>query len=107
MICNKLIILRDYVSGFPKESDMLATSASMGLKVAEGSNGVVVKNLYLSCDPYMRIRMRQLKDSYVTSFTPGSVSQNPILPTTHTYILNSVIETSRIYVEHVESQDLF
>ncbi|PSS32822.1 2-alkenal reductase [Actinidia chinensis var. chinensis] len=70
--CNKQIILRDYVSGFPKESDMLVRSGSMGLKVAEGSNGVVVKNLYLSCDPYMRIRMRQLKDNYVPSFTPGS-----------------------------------
>ncbi|GFS45897.1 zinc-binding dehydrogenase family protein [Actinidia rufa] len=73
VMCNKQIILRDYVSGFPKESDMLVRSGSMGLKVAEGSNGVVVKNLYLSCDPYMRIRMRQLKDNYVPSFTPGSI----------------------------------
>ncbi|XP_057477890.1 2-alkenal reductase (NADP(+)-dependent)-like [Actinidia eriantha] len=72
VMCNKQIILRDYVSGFPKESDMLVRSGSMGLKVAEGSNGVVVKNLYLSCDPYMRIRMLQLKDNYVPSFTPGS-----------------------------------
>ncbi|GFY82834.1 zinc-binding dehydrogenase family protein [Actinidia rufa] len=72
VMSNKQIILRDYVSGFPKESDMLARSGSMGLKVAEGSNGVVVKNLYLSCDPYMRSRMRQLQGSYVQSFTPGS-----------------------------------
>lgn len=75
---NKQVILRDTVSGFPKESDMLVTTGSTELKLPEGSSSgaVLVKNLYLSCDPYMRGRMtkRHPGDSYVNSFNPGSVS---------------------------------
>jgi NADPH-dependent curcumin reductase CurA len=73
---NKQVILRDYVTGFPKESDMYVTTSTIQLKVPEGSNAVLVKNLYLSCDPYMRGLMRptgSIKASYISSFTPGSV----------------------------------
>ncbi|XP_028792585.1 2-alkenal reductase (NADP(+)-dependent) isoform X1 [Neltuma alba] len=70
---NKQVLLKDFVSGFPKESDMLFTISSVILKLPEDSNGVLVKNLYLSCDPYMRIRMsKQLRLSYIESFQPGS-----------------------------------
>ncbi|KAI5320872.1 hypothetical protein L3X38_040580 [Prunus dulcis] len=73
---NKQVILRDTVSGFPKESDMLVITGSTELKLPEGSSSgaVLVKNLYLSCDPYMRGRMakRHPGDSYVNSFNPGS-----------------------------------
>ncbi|GMY32920.1 2-alkenal reductase (NADP(+)-dependent)-like [Fagus crenata] len=70
---NKQVILKDYVSGFPKESDMYVTNnTTIKLKVPEGSNGVVVKNLYLSCDPYMRNRMKKaVSGSYIDSFKPG------------------------------------
>ncbi|KFK25924.1 hypothetical protein AALP_AA8G181100 [Arabis alpina] len=54
---NKQVIFKDYVSGFPKESDFDFTTTTVELRVPEGSNSVLVKNLYLSCDPYMRIRM--------------------------------------------------
>ncbi|KAF5942251.1 hypothetical protein HYC85_019893 [Camellia sinensis] len=66
-VSNKQIILKEYVSGFPKESDMVVKTASRGLEERH-----LVKNLYLSCDPYMRVRMRKMEDSYVESFTPGS-----------------------------------
>ncbi|GAB4858928.1 hypothetical protein Ancab_010401 [Ancistrocladus abbreviatus] len=56
-ISNKQIVLKDYVNGFPKESDMELKVTKMHLKLPEGSNAVLVKNLYLSCDPYMRNRM--------------------------------------------------
>uniref|UniRef100_A0A2N9GIM1 2-alkenal reductase [NAD(P)(+)] n=1 Tax=Fagus sylvatica TaxID=28930 RepID=A0A2N9GIM1_FAGSY len=73
---NKQVILKDYVSGFPKESDMYVnTSGTIKLKVPEGSNAVLVKNLYLSCDPYMRPRMKQPipgGETYIESFKPGS-----------------------------------
>ncbi|KAL4631912.1 hypothetical protein ACB092_04G013000 [Castanea dentata] len=68
-VSNKQVIFKDYVSGFPKESDMyLKTNGTIKLKVPEGSNGLLVKNLYLSCDPYMRNRMKKSTDSLV----PGS-----------------------------------
>ncbi|KAI9092721.1 hypothetical protein K1719_027518 [Acacia pycnantha] len=69
---NKQVILNDYVSGFPKESDMLITTSSVDLKLPEGSNGVLVKNLYLSCDPYLRYRMaKPLRPSFIDPFQPG------------------------------------
>ncbi|XP_062170034.1 2-alkenal reductase (NADP(+)-dependent)-like [Alnus glutinosa] len=72
-VSNKQVIFRDYVSGSPKESDMCVTTSSIKLKVPEGSKAVLVKNLYLSCDPYMRGRMsRPLIASYIGSFQPGS-----------------------------------
>ncbi|KAM7460858.1 hypothetical protein LguiA_028979 [Lonicera macranthoides] len=71
-VSNKQVILKDYVSGFPKESDMITKTSTISLKVPEGSKAVLVKNLYLSCDPYMRNRMKNIQGSYVESFTPGS-----------------------------------
>ncbi|XP_076882697.1 2-alkenal reductase (NADP(+)-dependent)-like isoform X2 [Bidens hawaiensis] len=42
------------------------------LEAPKGSNGVLVKNLYLSCDPYMRGRMLDFHASYIPPFTLGS-----------------------------------
>ncbi|KAG7555550.1 Alcohol dehydrogenase C-terminal [Arabidopsis suecica] len=54
---NKQVILKDYVNGFPKESNFDFKTNIVEFKVPGGSNSVLVKNLYLSCDPYMRMRM--------------------------------------------------
>ncbi|XP_024982542.1 2-alkenal reductase (NADP(+)-dependent)-like [Cynara cardunculus var. scolymus] len=72
---NKQVLLKDYVNGFPEESDMLINASStITLNLPQGSNALLVKNLYLSCDPYMRNRMNknQGSGSYAESFTPGS-----------------------------------
>ncbi|XP_049404601.1 2-alkenal reductase (NADP(+)-dependent)-like [Solanum stenotomum] len=71
MMNNKQIILKQYVEGYPKESDMEFKNSIIKLNVQEGSNVVILKNLYLSCDPYMRNRMSKLEGSYIQSFTPG------------------------------------
>ncbi|XP_059632986.1 2-alkenal reductase (NADP(+)-dependent)-like isoform X1 [Cornus florida] len=72
-VSNKQVILRDYVvAGIPKESDMSVTTGTIRLKVPQGSDAILVKNLYLSCDPYMRSRMKKLEGSYIESFKPGS-----------------------------------
>ncbi|KAL6976097.1 hypothetical protein U1Q18_024889 [Sarracenia purpurea var. burkii] len=74
-VSNKQIILREYSSGSPKESDMAVRVGTIRLKVPVGSSGVVVKNLYLSCDPYMPILMQKLEEGladYFQAFTPGS-----------------------------------
>ncbi|KDP35118.1 hypothetical protein JCGZ_10652 [Jatropha curcas] len=74
LVSNKQVIFRDYVTSFPKESDMQVINGSIKLKVREdGSNGILVKNLYLSCDPYMRIKMMENQNiSIFPSYTPGS-----------------------------------
>ncbi|KAK9928980.1 hypothetical protein M0R45_026091 [Rubus argutus] len=72
-VSNKQVILKDYVTGFPKESDMELRTTTITLKLPQGSTGLLVKNLYLSCDPYMRSRLsKQDRLSYVDSFKPGS-----------------------------------
>ncbi|XP_027906432.1 2-alkenal reductase (NADP(+)-dependent)-like [Vigna unguiculata] len=60
---NKQVVLKNYVVGFPKESDMDIVEGTITLKIPEGSSDVLLKNLYLSCDPYMRFLMA--KNTYV------------------------------------------
>ncbi|XP_054819880.1 2-alkenal reductase (NADP(+)-dependent)-like [Prosopis cineraria] len=73
-IRNKKVLLKDFVSGTLEETDMLVETSSVKLKLPEDSNGVLVKNIYLSCDPYMRGRMsKPLFRSYIDSFQPGSL----------------------------------
>ncbi|KAG6419904.1 hypothetical protein SASPL_116416 [Salvia splendens] len=71
-VSNKQIIFKDYIHGFPKESDMILKTSIIKLKVPDECNdAVLVKNLYLSCDPYMRSRMSKIDDNYVPIFTPS------------------------------------
>uniref|UniRef100_A0A8R7TZE8 Oxidoreductase N-terminal domain-containing protein n=1 Tax=Triticum urartu TaxID=4572 RepID=A0A8R7TZE8_TRIUA len=76
---NRKVVLRDYISRAPREDDMaLVDGGAVPLRVPEGAAGpaVLVKNLYLSCDPYMRGRMRDFHGSYIPPFKPGSVSES-------------------------------
>ncbi|KAG7623823.1 putative 2-alkenal reductase (NAD(P)(+)) [Arabidopsis thaliana] len=76
-VANKQVILRDYVTGFPKESDLIFTDSTIDLKIPEGSKTVLVKNLYLSCDPYMRIRMGK-PDPGTAALAPHYIPREPI-----------------------------
>ncbi|XP_021752355.1 2-alkenal reductase (NADP(+)-dependent)-like [Chenopodium quinoa] len=54
---NKQVILKNYViKRFPKESDMEVKTNKIELKLPEScsNNDILVKNLYISCDPYIR-----------------------------------------------------
>ncbi|KAH7670862.1 2-alkenal reductase (NADP(+)) protein [Dioscorea alata] len=75
LVPNKKVILKNYITGFVKETDMeLITSDTIQLKLPEGSPGLIVKNLYLSCDPYMRSCMSKHDEpNYVPEFVAGSV----------------------------------
>jgi len=75
---NRKVVLRGYIDRAPREDDMeLVDGGALELRVPECAGGgpaVLVKNLYLSCDPYMRGRMRDFQGSYIPPFKPGSVS---------------------------------
>ncbi|XP_027334640.1 2-alkenal reductase (NADP(+)-dependent)-like isoform X2 [Abrus precatorius] len=87
---NKQVVLKDYVSGFPKESDMNVVEGTITLKVPEGSNEVLLKNLYLSCDPYMRILMSKTEDLQgFRNYSPASVIGEPLTG----YGVSKVIES--------------
>ncbi|CAN6374784.1 unnamed protein product [Urochloa humidicola] len=60
---NKKVVLRRYVTGIPKEKDMEIVVDTVELRVPAGSTAVLVKNLYLSCDPWMRDRMSKHDES--------------------------------------------
>ncbi|XVE90701.1 hypothetical protein DITRI_Ditri20bG0098100 [Diplodiscus trichospermus] len=68
---NKQVVLKSYVDGVPKETDIEVKIGKIELKAPKGSGAFLVKNLYLSCDPYMRGRMRDFHGSYIPPFVPG------------------------------------
>ncbi|KAJ8531011.1 hypothetical protein K7X08_025742 [Anisodus acutangulus] len=76
MLPNKQVVFKNYVEGYPKESDFELRSSMISCQIPQGSKGLFVKNLYLGCDPYMRHRMSAHKSKDVAllvSFQPGSV----------------------------------
>ncbi|KAJ8644548.1 hypothetical protein MRB53_006296 [Persea americana] len=73
---NRFITIKEYVQGSPSESDLEVRKGSVVLKVEEGSNDVVVKNIYVSIDPYQINRMKKLSPSqsainFATRLVPG------------------------------------
>ncbi|GLU14996.1 hypothetical protein SLE2022_315260 [Rubroshorea leprosula] len=70
VVGNKQVIFRDFVSGFPKESGMYLTTGTVKLKLPQGCRGVLLKNLYLSCDTYMRILMKPHNGGSGDAFNP-------------------------------------
>ncbi|KAM0921243.1 hypothetical protein ACQ4PT_007119 [Festuca glaucescens] len=70
------VILKEYVEGYPTEEHKeLLPAADVDEATAAAEDGSVqVKNLYLSCDPYMRPKMSRPQDqySYTSAFVPSS-----------------------------------
>ncbi|KAI4313191.1 hypothetical protein L6164_026189 [Bauhinia variegata] len=71
-VSNKQVLAKDYINGNPKATDMYLKSSTISLQLPpDTSNAVLVKNLYLSCDPYMRgTKKRDSRLFY--SFSPDS-----------------------------------
>ncbi|KAF8711348.1 hypothetical protein HU200_029376 [Digitaria exilis] len=59
---NKKVVLRRHVTGFPSEEDMEVVDDTVALRVPAGLKAVLIKNLYLSCDPWMCGRMSKHED---------------------------------------------
>ncbi|KAJ9169220.1 hypothetical protein P3X46_017432 [Hevea brasiliensis] len=72
---NKQVIFKGYVERAPRETDMEVRIGTVEVKTPKGSGAFLVKNLYLSCDPYMRGRMRDYHGSYIPPFVPGQPIQ--------------------------------
>ncbi|KAJ3678128.1 hypothetical protein LUZ60_001931 [Juncus effusus] len=71
---NKKVVLKHFITGTPNQTDMeVQEGEKLVLEVPDEAKGaVLVKNLYLSCDPFMRGRMLGKHDSYIPPFQPGS-----------------------------------
>ncbi|KAJ9187219.1 hypothetical protein P3X46_002704 [Hevea brasiliensis] len=72
VVSSKQVICREEITGLPKESDMYIGTSTISLKVPQGLKAVLVKNLYLSCDPYMRGFKDKKKDRLFYSFSADS-----------------------------------
>ena len=74
IVQNKQVIFKGYIERAPEETDMEVKVSKFELKAPpKGSGAIIVKNLYLSCDPFMRGRMRNFQGSYIPPFVPGQV----------------------------------
>lgn len=76
---NKFVAVKGHVNGAPAESDFEIKSETICLSIIKGSEvEVIVKNLYVSVDPYQLNRMKtqsssQAAISFATAITPGHV----------------------------------
>ncbi|KAF9577417.1 hypothetical protein BGW38_007382, partial [Lunasporangiospora selenospora] len=67
---NKSVIFVKQPKGFPVAGEHLAVkNGTREVNLKEGE--LLLRNLFVSVDPYLRGRMDGLKDSYVPSYEPG------------------------------------
>lgn len=63
-VANQYVSLKHHVDGHPSQSDFEFAAAT--LQAAPGSNEVIVKNLFLSIDPYQLNRMKRCSSSHTS-----------------------------------------
>lgn len=75
VVRNRQIVLQNYLeAGSLKESDLILKTSSIALKVPQDcQNAGLVKNLYLSMDPYLCHRMTNKDDNFIPPFHLGEV----------------------------------
>lgn len=78
-VANRYITIKTQVEGEPKESDFELKTSALSLSLDSGSNDIIVKNLYVSIDPYQINRMKSYSSSqkaigFAAAITPGDVS---------------------------------
>ncbi|KAJ1720759.1 hypothetical protein LPJ53_004644 [Coemansia erecta] len=64
-------LVRNIPSGTPTLDDFKIETIETPTKDSLKPDQVLVRTLYLSCDPYFRGRLTGTRDSYVASFAPG------------------------------------
>ncbi|ERN00341.1 hypothetical protein AMTRI_Chr05g63470 [Amborella trichopoda] len=64
---NRYVSLKNHINEAPSESDLEIKTTTLSLEPKEGSGDVIVKNLYLSIDPYQVNRMKFYSSSQETS----------------------------------------
>ncbi|KVI01286.1 Alcohol dehydrogenase, C-terminal, partial [Cynara cardunculus var. scolymus] len=93
-VTNKYVAIKAQVDGAPEESDFEFKTELISLTVKPGSKDIIIKNLYVSIDPYQVNRMKTLSDSQKTSefavgIKPGEVRS----------ILNDVLYALKVVID--------
>lgn len=76
---NRFVAIKANIDGAPTESDFEIKSETISLSVIGGEGEIIVKNLYVSVDPYQLNRMKSKSSSqstsdFATAIAPGQVS---------------------------------
>lgn len=64
---NRIVTTRKGIDEFPVESDFEVKCEDFVVLVKHGSDDIIVKNLYVSIDPYQINRMKSFSSSHKTS----------------------------------------
>ncbi|XP_061348047.1 2-alkenal reductase (NADP(+)-dependent)-like [Gastrolobium bilobum] len=75
-LTNKCIVVKHHIDDEPKESHFEIKTEAFSLSIEPGSDDIIVKNLYISIDPYQILRMRSYSIahsaiSFALPITPG------------------------------------
>ncbi|KAK3436617.1 hypothetical protein EUGRSUZ_C01168 [Eucalyptus grandis] len=62
-VANKYVTLKTHIEGAPKESDFELRTSPLALSLDPSSDEMIVKNLYVSIDPYQLNRMKLYNSS--------------------------------------------
>lgn len=73
-VTNRYIVTKAHVDGAPTESDFEVKSEAISLQLEPGSNDVIVKNLYVSIDPYQINRIKSYRSSQSSAYLSGPIS---------------------------------
>lgn len=79
-VTNNYITIKAHIAETPRDSDFEIKASHLALSVEPGSNDIIVKNLYVSIDPYQILRMKITSCSHnatraSVALTPGRVSR--------------------------------
>jgi len=75
---NKYIVTKYHIEDAPRESHFGLETETISLSVAPGSDDIIVKNLYISIDPYQINRLKSYSSSqgtisFASPIDPGQV----------------------------------
>ncbi|KAM1732017.1 hypothetical protein ACFX11_017825 [Malus domestica] len=74
-VTNRYITIKSPLDdGEPKESDFEVKTSPLALSVSPGSSDVIVKNFYVSIDPYQLNRMKSFSSSHKTITSAAAIA---------------------------------
>lgn len=77
-VTNRYIVIKHHIDGTPQESDFELKTQSLSLSIEPGKKDVIVRNLYLSIDPYQLNRMKHKSSSHAAINFSGAINPSKV-----------------------------
>ncbi|XP_028788169.1 2-alkenal reductase (NADP(+)-dependent)-like [Neltuma alba] len=75
-VSNKVAVIKNHIEDTPKESHFELKTENLSLSLVPGSDDVIVKNLYISIDPYQINRMKSHSSSQKAIYFAAPITPN-------------------------------